>query len=185
MKFKMLIFDLDGTLYDTSGVNYLAYKEALNNYGFDIEKDYFYKCCNGYHYTTFIPKIIGDNSDIIETIHNEKKSLYFKNLKEARENTLLFEIIEKLKKDYYIAIVTTASKKNCLEILNHFHRQELFDLIVTAEDIKIQKPDPYGYNKVIEYFKIDKKDVFIFEDSDVGVESAIRSGANVITITKF
>ena len=35
-KKKLAIFDMDGTLVDTKDVNYFAYREALQEQGFDL-----------------------------------------------------------------------------------------------------------------------------------------------------
>lgn len=58
-----------------------------------------------------------------------------------------------------------------------FHVKGLFDLILTQEDIEKPKPDPEGFIKAMEYFMINSKETAIFEDSDVGIEAARRSGA--------
>lgn len=86
---------------------------------------------------------------------------------------------------YNIALVTTASKKNSEEILNFFNKKNLFELIISAEDVKNKKPDPEGFVKAMNYFNIDPKDTIIFEDSNVGIEAAIKSGANIFKVKKF
>lgn len=61
MKDKLAIFDLDGTLFDTSRVNYLAYKNALNKFDFDIDYTYYKNFCEGKHYCEFLQSIVGNN----------------------------------------------------------------------------------------------------------------------------
>ena len=38
---KLVLFDLDGTLFDTGDVNYYAYKDALAPFGITLDKEYF------------------------------------------------------------------------------------------------------------------------------------------------
>ena len=78
---------------------------------------------------------------------------------------------------YATALVTTASKANCDDILNHFQLTELFDLVLTHDDIIHSKPDPEGFLKAMAHFGALPEDTIIFEDSDVGLEAAKRSGA--------
>ncbi|NSA87146.1 hypothetical protein DZC18_001689 [Clostridium beijerinckii] len=59
----------------------------------------------------FLPKIIKDNKVSIYDIHKLKKELYLSNLGQAKINNHLFNIIELLKEKYFLAIVTTASRK--------------------------------------------------------------------------
>lgn len=169
---NLAIFDLDGTLFDTKDTNYCAYKEALRKFGFDIEYNYYCTHCNGKYYVDFLPDIVGNNKTILEKIHNEKKSLYNKYLYKAKLNEHLLNIIRLIRDKYFIAIVTTASRKNCNEILRKFNIDKLFDLVITKEDITKVKPDPEGFNKAMDYFGILAKNTIIFEDSDIGLAAA-------------
>lgn len=183
-KNKLILCDLDGTLFDTTKVNYYSYKKALNELGYDMDYDFFIKECYGKHYKTFLP-IIGLNEEEMEKVHKIKKKTYSEYLNEAKVNVHLFNILELIKSEYYIALVTTASTKNSEEILKYFNKKGLFDLIVAAEDIKNKKPNPEGFIKAMSHFNISPEDAFIFEDSDVGIEAAVRSKANIMKVEKF
>ena len=61
----------------------------------------------------------------------------------------------------------------------------LFDLILTSEDIKNPKPDPEGFLLAMSYYNVTPKDCMIFEDSDVGIEAAKKTKANVFKIENF
>lgn len=184
MKTKLAIFDLDGTLYDTRMTNYLSYRDALRQYNLELDYDYFSKYCNGRHYTEFLPQIMG-NSNHINCVHTAKKEKYMFYLEMSIENQHLFNIISSIKDEYYIAIVTTASRKNCEEILSYHGRMSSFDLIISQEDVKNRKPDPEGFQKAMDFFKVQCRNSIIFEDSDVGIEAALRSGATVFIVKGF
>lgn len=100
-------------------------------------------------------------------------------------NEPLFQIISCIRPYFYLSIVTTASKRNCLEILRNFNKLELFDLIITHEDVNKIKPDPEGFIKAMTYFKIASANTIIFEDSDAGIEAAKHSGAAVYMVSNF
>jgi len=185
MKTKLALFDLDGTLFDTGEVNFMAYKTALEECGFSLDHDYYVDKCNGMQYKVFLPGIVGHNVEIMERVHIRKKALYESFLNRAKINKHLFSIARALKEDYYIAIVTTASKKNTMEILNYFHKTDLFDLILTQEDIQQPKPDPEGFLKAMEYFKINGENTVIFEDSQVGIMAAKECNATVMVVNQF
>ena len=91
-KVKTVIVDLDGTLIDTSYVNFLAYKEALNyyGYGFDLDYSYFKIHCNGKHYLSFLPSISTNNKTILNNIHEIKQNAYCKYLNKAILKTPLY-----------------------------------------------------------------------------------------------
>lgn len=182
-KKQLAIFDLDGTLFDTRDVNFYAYEQALNELGFALDYETYTNKCNGKYYKEYLPLLIDNpSSELMEDIHDKKKKYYPTHLGTAKMNQHLFNIIDMIKDNYYIALVTTASKNNTEDILKYFGKLEVFDLILTHSDVTKVKPDPEGFIKAMEYFNMEKQDTIIFEDSDVGIEAARRSGADVMAV---
>lgn len=182
---KLIMVDLDGTLFDTKRVNYLAYKEAIKPFGYSIDYDYYCEYCNGRYYMDFLPQITTDNEQILLKMHAAKKQEYKKHLASARLNVPLSELLYSLKDKYKIALVTTASKENTFDILEQFDMTVLFDLILTHEDVSKSKPDPEGYIKAMEYFEVRPDECVVFEDSDTGVEAAVRSGVQCFVVKGY
>jgi len=170
--------DLDGTLVDTKDINYHAYKDALAKYGYEIDYEYFCAYCNGRHYLDFIPKIVEDEA-LYTDIHKTKKGCYSSYLKYARVNTFLVNILKQAKENSKVALVTTASKQNCTELLEHCKLTDLFDLILTREDVEHSKPNPEGFLKVMAHFNVSADETIIFEDSSVGMEAALAATTTV------
>lgn len=184
-KSKLVICDLDGTLFDTRRVNYMAYREAIERAGLPVVFDYdiYVEKCWGPTYRGFLP-IMGVPENRFEEIHDAKKLYYEENLKYAAENTHLFNIIKAMKNEYHTAVVTSGSS-NSKDILRYFGRLELFDVIFTIDDVKNGKPDPEGFLKAMEYFKVKPENTIIFEDSDVGLAAARKTGASICVVDDF
>jgi len=185
MKKKLALFDLDGTLFNTNYSNFYGYKEALNKEGYDVTFEYFRDNCNGRHYKEFLPKLTNGNLEPLERIHDFKTSHYSDYVSKIIPNEHLFNIARSIKNDYYLVVVTTASKKNTYDILNYFKVLDLFDLVLTHDDITKNKPNPEGFLKAMEHYKIDKENTIIFEDSAPGIEAAKATGATVFVINQF
>ncbi len=183
-KKQLAIFDMDGTLFDTDRLNYTSYSLALAKYGFTLKWEEYRDKCSGRHYTAFLPYIVKDPA-LTEQIHEDKKLIYMENLHLARENTHLFNLIELMRGTYHIALATTANKKNAMSILESFKRRELFEYMVTGEDLTRVKPLPDAFLMAMEHFGVSPEDTVIFEDSDTGIEAAMARGANVIKILRF
>lgn len=82
-------------------------------------------------------------------------------------------VLTKLREEQYkICIVTTKFHYRIDQILNKFHCNELVDVIVGAEDVKIEKPAPDGLLWVIEYLNLNKSDVLYVGDSLVDAKTA-------------
>lgn len=173
---KLIMTDLDGTLVDTNEVNYLAYSEALGMYGYVLERDYYYSRCNGRYYLDFLPEIATSDRVVLDDIHKRKKEAYSKYLKYAKLNRSLAELIRLCKVQCHTALVTTASKKNVWELLEYLGVVELFDLVLTRDDVERGKPDPQGYLMALGYFGVKPGEAIVFEDSDEGIRAALRAG---------
>lgn len=187
-KNKLAIFDLDGTLFDTRDVNFRAYKNALEVCGYQSKFDYIFYCsfCNGKSYKTFLPKLIPEITEVkMDEIHNCKKELYNKYLHLAVKNLHLFYIIEMLRKQYLIALATTASSQNTEDILKKFDALHYFDFIIAQEDVIEEKPNPECFIKAMSMAGVDCKDTIVFEDSEVGLQAAAASGANYMRVYGF
>lgn len=185
MKKKLALFDLDGTLFDTSDVNFHSYSLALAEYGFRLDYTTFCRDCNGRSYTDFLPEILGGRTDLMDAVHLRKKDFYRTFLSHARPNHHLISMLKFMQEEYYTAIVTTASRQNTLELLNAFDLTNQFSLILTQEDITKTKPDPEGFLKAMTHFGVAGGDTLIFEDSLVGLQAALCTKAAVMKIEAF
>lgn len=179
---KLIMVDLDGTLFDTSQVNYLAYREALAAYGYSLDYQYFRNFCNGRYYLDFLPQITTSDPAVLADLHERKKAAYSAYLQKAQLNTALADLLRTLKGAYKLALVTTASTQNTHELLKAFALEDLFDLILCREDFQRAKPAPDGYLKAMEAFGASPEDALIFEDSDAGIEAAERAGVQCLVV---
>ena len=185
-KNKLVAVDLDGTLIDTTKVNYFAYKKALEEKGFTVTLEYYTDECYGKYYLDFLPQLMGENPErqLVEAVHERKKQIYASCASYGERNDALYEILKSLKAsgEWYTALVTTGSARNSEEILRAFDCYDLFDLILTSENIKNNKPDPEGYIMAMENFRISPENTVIFEDSLTGMQAAVASGATVFKV---
>lgn len=93
--------------------------------------------------------------------------------------------METLRPTHYLAVITTGSRQNATEMLDHFHCTDWFDLILTQEDVVNNKPDPEGYLKAMAHFGVDAAHTMIFEDSATGLAAARATGASVFACNQF
>lgn len=183
----LIAVDLDGTLFDTVEVNAESYRRALAEAGFTVTDAYYAEHCNGRHYRDFLPPLMGGHPDdaLLERVHERKKALYADCLGAARKNEALFAILAAMRSDWHLALVTTGSRRNAVEILDHFGCRDWFELILTQEDVEHNKPSPEGYLRAMAHFSVDAAHTMIFEDSPTGLAAARASGATVFACARF
>ena len=179
----LICVDLDGTLLDTVPANAASYRAALEELGFTVTDEYYAERCNGGHYTRFLPPLMGGapSTADVERVHDRKKALYSDFLDAVRPNTALMEILKTMRAaGHDLACVTTGSKQNATEVLEHFGVREWFGLIVTGEDVEKQKPDPEGYCRAMEHFRVTPADTMIFGCSGWSNFKNCDAGGNLV-----
>jgi len=186
---KAVLVDFDGTLADTQFANYKAYSSAINQFTPEIEIDFdtFLSISDGRHWSYFLPKIYAhfgqDYQDLGSKVAQEKTRCYPEFTQLIQFNESLISLLKVLKSQAQLAIVTTASKKNVLAALSlRDDVKELFEFLITSEDVEQHKPHPEAYEMAAKRFNVVNTECLIFEDSKSGIESAERFGGQVIKI---
>jgi len=163
----LYIFDMDGTLIDSSQVIVNAINYVRDNMNLPPMDD------------AFILKSINEELinpaqhfygiDAFEPIHEEWFSSYYSahHNKEIKLYEGIDTTLEALKsKDAKLAIATNAYRISTLESLKHTGIYELFDSIVTFDDVgKVGKPDPKMLFKVLDSMQINPHHSIFIGDS--------------------
>lgn len=180
---KLLIFDFDGTIVDSSPIHAEAFKVALSTYNFEIN----YENLKGLSTHESMKKIFKENNfstskDCLEQLISSKQKiaqdLFEKNLilMEGFDKCLKFILNKKL------CIASSASKASIMNGLKKNSLEEIFDLILSNDDVNLAKPNPEIFLKALDFFRVDSEDALIFEDSNAGFEAANRANIDFIDI---
>ncbi len=178
-------FDLDGTLVDTHMANYEAYRRALEDYGVSISFEEFKKSI-GHQAKTFLPWFApGLADDDYEDMAQKKKEYYKEAVQQSVLNVSLVDFMKKIQPNNTIVLVTTAKKDNAMTVLKHHGLSEVFDFVITAEDVDKSKPHPECYEKALKKAKLKPEEVIAFEDSEPGIKAAESAGIAALLIKDF
>jgi len=186
MTIQAYLVDLDGTLVDTEIANAKAYSAALKEYGVDVEFNYLLQESKGRNWRQFLPKILAEHAATSvdpEKIADRKKILYQSSLNHSEVNVALVKLLAASKNLLKICLVTTASSENAHAVLKHHNLTDLFNLIITGDDVLKHKPDPAAYLLALEKLNFGPEECLAFEDSPIGVKSATSAGIQVIGIS--
>ena len=172
---KAIIFDFDYTLGDSTNGIVLSVNYALEKLGFRIiDKEEIKKTVGLSLKDTYVALTMRDNREEAEQFSN-----YFKEKADLvmTENTELYrnvkEVLQNLKREgYKVGIVTTKFHYRIEQIFNRFDALDLIDLIVGAEDVKIEKPNPEGLLWAIDNSRLEKDDILYVGDSVVDAKTA-------------
>lgn len=184
MKVAAILVDLDGTLADTSGANYRAYAQAMAEVGVVVAREEFEARAAGRHWTQFLPGFLAGAGCTVDArgVAQRKACLYADCLREVVPNEALVALLRLRAASTKTALVTSASRANASAVLTHLGLADLFDTIVTGDDVARHKPEPDGYELAARRLQVEPAQCIVIEDSDAGVASAMRFGAQVLRV---
>ena len=185
---KLIIFDLDGVLYDSKKFHFEALNKALSK----VSKKYeisFQEHVNIYDGLPTLKKLelLTSNKGLDITLHEsiwqDKQIITAGLLDQIELNTELKKNLETLKEEKYkLAVASNSIKKTVIKVLENLNIIQLFDLIISNEDVLNAKPHPEMYWNCMSQLKILPKETFIIEDSPIGRLGAKMSGANYLFV---
>ncbi|WP_026021801.1 HAD family hydrolase [Bacillus timonensis] len=177
---KAIIFDFDGTLADTLPVCFYAFQSVFKEFdNIEVTPDEI-KAMFGPSETGIIKENLMDSN------HDKAIELYYEKYNEKHrelvvENKEINDLLLLLKREgYKLGIVTGKASRSLLISLNCLNMNDIFDVIITGDDVTIPKPHPEGLNKALAQLNIKNTDAIFLGDSDADILAGKE--ANVHTI---
>lgn len=185
---KLIAFDLDGVLVDSSEMHFTALNMALESVD---PKMVITESENMSTYddktTSEKLRLLKENKGLSEDKHNEiwkrkqEKTLELVNKISVDEKKV--NIFNKLKDRGYMIHVCSNSVKNTVrKILSRKGLMPFIDQIYANDDVKNPKPHPEIYLKSMVYAGVKPSEVLVIEDSYVGIRAAVDSGAHIFLV---
>ncbi len=179
--FEGIIFDIDGTLTSTNELIFATFRHV-------VEKHLNKKVTD-----QEIIALFGPTEDVI------LKEWLNENYQEARKDYYHFyESQHHLMADVYPGIIEALmfikSKKIPLSIYTGKGRDssiitlqkigvfDLFDMIVTGDDVEDHKPSPEGIDQFVEKFKLNREKVLMIGDAPADILAARSAGVKIASV---
>jgi len=153
---KAILFDVDGTLLDTTEYIYKAFEYSLKKHHKPLKREYI---------GTIMGKPLEECYRILTSIDDVSQLAQSHNdfqkqnphLSVPFPNTL--KVLRSLKKsNYHIAAVTTRKKNTAIETLQQSGLFQYLDYIVTIDDVVYPKPHPESIQRALDYFGVSPKE---------------------------
>ena len=185
LNYRVLLFDLDGTLCDTDEMivqtMYQIYKDYKPAKIRTREEIYYFSgppirdtLANEF------PDYDGD--EMYEVFKRVSKGFYASTVKPYADEIKILKALKE--KGYLLGVVTNKGLPLTLYSLEICHIDGLFDIVISADDVAIPKPDPSGIYKALEKFGIkNKKEVLYIGDNDIDYVTATNAGVDTLLVT--
>ncbi|MDB4096613.1 HAD-IA family hydrolase [Methylophilaceae bacterium] len=185
---KAILFDLDGTLFETAP----ELSKAVNLMLKDLEMTQLK--------TNEIKRFIGRGAEnlikqSIEVSTKKDPTLVFANAEKLfahhysliSANSLMYEGVEKsiidLKaKDFLLGCVTNKPAIYTEALMNHSRLSDFMDIIVSGDTTEKKKPDPLPILHALNQLNIEPKDAIMVGDSVVDIEAGFEAGTYIFTV---
>lgn len=176
---KTLIFDLDGTLVDCKKLHQDGFRWAVTTQIPNIE--YTDHEVEGKPTTEKIKYLRSKGYQLNDNIDDLKKEHTRAHIHEyVKYNKELAEQFTRLYNKYKLCIASNSRSEfvfRCMNILQLWQFE-----CVYSRDYGVAKPDPWMYNECMRITNSNPNNTIIFEDSPLGIEGALLTGATVIAV---
>ncbi len=183
---KAILFDLDGTLIDSSEGITKSTQYALAHYGI-IENDLskFYKFIGPPLVTSFKKYYDFPEEQAVEAVAVYRERYNKIGLFECSLYPGVRECIEKLKaQGYLIGMASSKPEVSCRRILEHFGILELFDDVVGATfDGRIDTKEEVLNEVMCRWSDVPKDEMCLIGDTMFDVEGANQVGIRTVAVT--
>ncbi len=186
---KAILLDMDGVVINSMPYHVKAWKKAFKEHEFDVNERLFF-LYEGAIEPGIACKLFKKNGT------NITEKLFFQILKRQKDIFLnefaplikpfdnIPEILATLKSLGLKMALVTSSHKEILEAVLPTKLHDLFDHIVTGDQVKKRKPHPDPYIAGLKGLNITSpKGSIAVENAPSGIKSAKRAGLNCIAIT--
>lgn len=181
---QLLIFDLDGTLIDSSPLHAQAFQEAFDRFGVEVD----YSTIAGMTTETAVDRLVAGAGLLLTPA--ERGQLIAEKRRRAldyiqtKANPLdgAVEFVNAVAGRFALALCTSASRRSADAALLRLGLADRFSTIVTAETVERGKPAPDGFLFALTAQGTAAKDAVVFEDADSGIAAAAAAGIEFIRI---
>jgi len=180
---KLVIFDLDGVLINSRELHFDALNAALAKVGsqYVISHDEHLSTYDGLSTTkklNLLTELRGLPFNCYDQIWQDKQQATIELIRKLPCNYVADSIITQLKaRGWKIAVASNSIRETVRTALDTIGILGKIDYIVSNEDVHHAKPFPEMYWACMTAVKALPKDTIIIEDSHIGREAAMNSGA--------
>lgn len=182
MKYHAILFDVDGTLLDTTEYIYGAFEYSLKKHTLPVLPRSEMKKMMGKSledcYKVFAKqndvRALMTDHHVFQVGHPELSHVYDGTIK----------TLTKLRATgYRLAAITSRAGKIVFETLKNAKIDHFFEVIITFDDVKKEKPDPEGILKALARMGISPHEAIMVGDSPVDIEAGKSAGTLTIGAT--
>ncbi len=183
--YEAILFDFDGVLADTEPIHYQAWAQILQDYGIQLDWDFYVKSCIGISDRLMIETLSAQREppipfDDIWNRYPEKHALFQKlAVSGAVFHDETIRLVKSLT-DYKLAVVSSSARPEIEPLLRGAGILDCFAVLVCGREVPNLKPAPDPYLRAAELLGV--SGALVVEDSNAGEASGRAAGFPVLRV---
>jgi HAD superfamily hydrolase (TIGR01509 family) len=184
--FKAFLFDCDGTIVDSMPLHFVAWSQALAEYGCTSFTEELFYAWGGLPVGAVVSRLNAQDglSIPIDEFAHRKESLYYERIHQLQPVPEVLEHIRASHGKIPFAVVSGSTRDSVTRSLEALGILNLFDTLVCAGDYTHGKPDPEPFLLAAHRLGVAPADCLVFEDAEPGIQSATAAGMASVRVAQ-
>lgn len=182
-KLMMIIFDMDGVIFDSEPLHAIAKKRILQDYNITDKIDLSWSIGRPIQelWEKIIPEYQIPNTPEALELLQYKYVIEEMNKANTKISNGLYELLKWAKKNKYIIGLASSSNRFLVDYAIDFLQiKDYFDYTIAGDEVAVKKPNPDIYISAIKMANILPSQAIAIEDSTSGVRAATSAGVGCI-----
>ena len=179
---RAILFDFNGTLSDDEGVQCEIWRVLFAAQGRPLTAREYYEELAGVSDAEIVERRLGPGHPAAEEVLAARVRLFRERVGDG--STVPAHVREAVlhAADRARLAVVSGAMRSEVETVLRAAGIEVFDVVVTAEDVERGKPDPAGYLRALELLDVPGRDAVAIEDAPPGIAAAKAAGLRCVAV---
>lgn len=187
MEIKLMIFDMDGLMFDTGRMAYRAYFQSAEKYDYEMNHNVYYYLTGRTEAAILQEMAILYGEDVPYDQWRHEMNLNKGRILAKEQRVYKKKGLEHLLQFAQAAgIIVAVASSNHLENIQKYLEMEAvadyIDLIISGDEVKNGKPDPEIFLTACQKAGVSPQQAIVLEDSRAGIAAAEAAGITSVLI---
>lgn len=176
---RVVAFDCDGVMFDSSNANRAFYNDILRHMGKAEMTPAQFAYTHMHAVQDSIAHLFSDAAEREQAHHYRMTIRYERFIPIMQMEPYLKPLLQNLRHRYKTAVATNRTD-TMSRVMSDHGLEDYFDLVVSAADVRRPKPDPEPLLKILAFFNVSPREAIYVGDSEVDELAATAAGIPLV-----